>query len=119
VLIVRAVDVETATQRAQRIARSNLPPIHRNEHDQTVRRRLPPAWSAYDLFHPPREGREVFSDTRRFSKRVSDGGVAAALLPSSLTPRERERRRQFWDGDLARAFDAYVTARVKRRGVRR
>ena len=110
VLIVRAPDGATAAKRAKRLARSELPRSYRNVHGQLVRKRILPAWSGYELFDPPREGREVFSETRRFSKSISDEHVAAELLPSSLTPRDHQRRRQFLDGDIARGLDAYMAA---------
>jgi Domain of unknown function (DUF4288) len=110
VFIVRATDTTSAAQRATRLARAELPRSFRNAHGQLVRRRILPTWSSYELFDPPREGREVFSDTRRFSKRVSDEDVAAELLSGSLTSRDQQRRRQFLDGAIARALDAHMTA---------
>jgi hypothetical protein len=110
VRIVRAANGAAAAQRAKRLARLGLPRSFRNAHRQLVRHRILPAWSAYELFDPPREGREVFSDTRRFSKRVSDEDVAAELLSSALSPRDQQRRRQFLDEAIARGLDAYMTA---------
>jgi hypothetical protein len=110
VLIVRAADGAAAAQRAKRLARLGLPRSYRNAHRQLVHRRILQACSAYELFDPPREGREVYSDTRRFSKRVSDEDVAAELFSSALTPRDHQRRRQFLDEAIARGLDAYMTA---------
>lgn len=110
IIIVRCADAATAARRAKRLARSKLPRSFRNAHGQLVRHRILPACGAYELFDAPGEGREVFSDTRRFSNRVSDQDVAAEFLSSSLTPRDQQRRRQFLDADIAHALDEQMTS---------
>lgn len=109
VFIVRARDATEAARHARRLALSEKP-RSRNVHGQRIRCRVLPSWVAYELFDPPRDGREVFSDTWRFSKRVTDAKIAALFLSRSLTRGEQMRRLQFMDGGIAKALVEWMAA---------
>jgi hypothetical protein len=105
VVVVRAGDAKEAFVRARRAAEIGR---YRNAYGQKVRQRVLKGWDAYEMFDAPGHGREVFSDTRRVARSVSDATVVKQHIDKSISRSERARRRKFIAADLAQGLDSAV-----------
>jgi len=108
VIVVRAGDAKEAFARARRAAEVGTAGRYPNAYGQKVRQRVLKGWDAYELFDAPGHGREVFSDTKRVSRSVSDAMVVKQHIRKSISRPERARRRKFIAANLAQGLDAAV-----------
>ena len=103
-VIVRARDSKDAAERVRRLMLKEEIE-YRNAYGQTVRSRVLEAWDAYELFEPPSDGAEVFSDTRRFAAATPDAQVARKLTLRPLGKAGQKRRRRFIAADIVQGLD--------------
>ena len=118
VIVVRARDAKEAFVLARRAAETETARGYPNAYGQKVRQRVLKRWDSYELFDAPGHGREVFSDTKRVSRSVSDATVVKQRIEKSVGRPELARRRKFIAADIAQGLDAAVPGwRLSRRST--
>ena len=105
IVVVRAQNSKAAANRVRKIiAKEQI--RFRNTYGQTVRSRLLKGWRSYELYDPPTDGAEVFSDTHRFGKATSDAEITRMLIVAELSEAAQRKRKRFIAADLAKGLEA-------------
>jgi hypothetical protein len=104
IVIVRATTAERAGEQAKRIAGKESRLRYKNVYGQDVRLRVLKSWQSYELFDPPSRGAEVFSDTHRVSKTMTDRAISGRFLSGKMAPADHRRRATFIPAELTEAL---------------
>jgi hypothetical protein len=123
IVIVRAATGKRAAERAKRVAAKEARLRYTSVYGQDIRLRVLKSWQSYELFDPPSDGAEVFSETHRVTKTMSEREIAARFFPAKLDPAAQRRRATFIAAELTEAFRSPAnplqrTALARRRTAR-
>ncbi len=118
IVVIRSATAERAGEKAKRIVAKETRLRYTNVYGQKIQLRVLKAWQSYELFDPPSEGAEVFSDTHRVPKTMSESTIAARFLSANITPAVRRRRATFIAAKLTEAFRPPANKPLQRTGRR-
>jgi hypothetical protein len=110
IMVVRARDPKDAASRTRnRLAKEKV--RYSNSYGQEVRSRLLEGMIVYELFDPPADNMEVFSDTHRVPTSLRDAEVAKRFSSAELS--DRAQRKRFIAAEVADLMDSMRKSRKR------
>jgi len=119
IVIVRATTADRAGEQAKRIAGKEARLRYKNVYGQDVRLRVLKSWRSYELFEPPSQGAEVFSDTHRVPKAMTERAISSRFLSGKMDRAAQRQRATFIAAELTEAFRSPANKPLQRTALAR